>query len=521
MQFRLIGLVLLAVLPLVGCSFNRGVATVEDVEYFEQQCNSFLAGRVSGERFEASARPPWLVEAHRRGCRKVDGSLQVSGRITLQGVKDHSGTEVAVLVAYGQNYMPYMVVSPLVVTTKSDGSFDLLSRSITALNVKLRALRAGREGVLVKDDGEEIGYSYLETRVTDPRLNLLIRHAGYSPRMVGLTLVSNDEEILRGEQKFVFNALELLPERQTVECRKAFVLRTNELKPSWTSLMVSRGNPGTMRRPGKLTLHLREHPDCSLADDALFRFLSYHYEMERMFEPSAPDREELFAGMELFRSRFLDAKDNTGILMEQSVGGDGTWRVAFERMEARFFSKVYYKNATAQELANAVRATPHHISFVPLYYFVPDFRHPDRQAMEWEYLPDADVTSLVYRAIVDARNWRYAMMAIQKAKDRRAVPILCRILEWREGDDLLRLPDGSLAVNAAGRTIPDPLVASIASAGGLLQVITGLRLEGADVWLAWWKTSGSKRTWPSLPRDDFPEGWLDDLLASRYPKVVR
>ena len=445
-----------------------------EAEHFRKLCSDFLNGEIAAQDFCAQARPPWVTQAMRQAGQRVPTTLPLSGTVTLKGRTDHSGTEVAALVVYDRRDIQSVILSPVLVVTDKRGQFDLST-------LKMEAWKALPKGAA--SGNIFCNTCYATPPVGPPVARLLIRHKGFDSRVVRVDIGHDLAARLARNGKSTLHAggLELLPTGTVGSCYKALGVTHYPSVFPWY--------PFNTRAcwPRKIRAHLATHPDCPVADDALHCLLFYNADV-RPDASLPPDVVE--DGFRLFRARFMDGRDNTGLswLFQPGVSPDGSWGKLIEALEAEFYPK-YYQDKSAKVLASIVRETPEHIRYVPMIRFVPSYPSfsPYTPTQPPEKILDEDATYLVYLGLTRKGCWTPACRAILEMRDRRAVPILIAVLK--------------AGVDETGAQRPY-------SPTWALRTLTGEDIGDVREWLSWWKHKGSKLTWPAPPAVRFPAGWL-------------
>lgn len=444
----------------------------KDHERYSALCERFLDGAVSLDAFRSEARPPCIVEALRQGGEKATTALPMAGVVTLQGQDDHSGTEIAAVVLYDTRALDLgpVIVSPLGVVTDEAGRFDFSSVPAEAWRVAAKSSGAG---------SPFWSTCYATQAVMPPTAMLYIRHQGFEPRVVRVQVGRHVTDRLAREGKTAWHigGLELLPAGAATQCYDVLGGRRYPPQGVWEAFNAKYCSPEEVRA------HLRAHPDCPVADDGLVYWLwGRHSGFVR-------DRQAVADGFDLFHERFRDAADNTGLLMSLVPGQspDSSWRVAIEKMEKEFFAR-HPASRTAAEYAAMVRKHPDRIRAVPLYTLLPEdfsLHKPTRPAKPPEEALDDDVTYLVYMGLTHEECWSPSFRAILATRDRRAVPILIRMVE----------------AGLVGERVQPPFAPTHA-----LRSLAGVNLVDPKDWLSWWQRKGSRMRWPQPPVT-YPDGW--------------
>lgn len=290
----------------------------------EKLCADFLTHKITAEHFVKHVQPPWKAEALRRRGSKITTTLPISGTVTLRGRDDHSGAEIAGFVVYDKRESRRTIItSPFRTVTDKKGLFDLSTLQLEAWEPRKSTSSSG--GLL---------WNTCEATapLLQPTAQLLIRHAGFDSRFLKVycdTVTLHWARVQSGgTDKAHLGAIELLPAGSCAECYKAFGYRSEQRPGGYSYYPFA----GPSCDPSQVKAHLLKHPDCPIADDALYGWLltkMAHYK---------DNLQGIADAKELLRSKFKDGRDNTGLLisLQPGVSLDGSWEKGIEELQSRY-----------------------------------------------------------------------------------------------------------------------------------------------------------------------------------------
>jgi len=304
----------------------------EEADLFAKLCDAFLKGSNSAEDFLKQTRLPEATWAMRNPGAKVQAVLPLSGSVTLKGRTDHSGTDVAVLLNYNSPLRVCSVIlSPVLVVTDKDGRFDLSG-------VKIEAWKASPKGAGI--GAPFCNTCYAGRTMSPPTPRFLIRHRGFDSREVAGPHL--DFDLSPNQKKRDLGGLELLPEGTAASCYLAFGAERYPPRVGWNVF-------GLTNKPDVIRAHRATHPDCPVADDALYDFL-YWYSQNPSGTFALKSNAAMIAdGFKLFRAKFMEGRDNTGLPwgFKADPSPDGSWGKLIEALEAKF-DPVYHDKRAAE-----------------------------------------------------------------------------------------------------------------------------------------------------------------------------
>jgi hypothetical protein len=396
---------------------------------------------------------------------QVDLGLDITGRVTLRGQTDHSGTEVAVTLRYHPRDPDRVIMAPFIVVTDPNGDFDLSTCAIQAWHVA--SLGVPQVSPITPC------LAGINAEMATRELILYIRHEGYDSRII----VSRSFWYSRSREKLIVCALELLPSGPYEECYAAFGERHHVDNLTWQDFSPELCVPDVVRE------HLRECPECPLADDVMMRYLLYG---------RAHSSEEKLKAIDEFRELFITGSDNTGLLSEFEcpVSIDASWAEALKTVEADLHRR-RYRHMVRKDLAKAIREKPESIIYVARGRFTSAFddAYLTGPSSEDEYVPDDDAIYLLCLGLTRLRTFDGASCAIDRWKVVRAVPFIIDIMSAQLAD-LDRWEVTGLC--------------------NVLFLLTGERHRTPEQWLEWWREKGCLTEWPADPPIDLPAKWFEN-----------